>query len=291
MKVLVLGGSGMLGHRLWLSLQSRHEVWVTVLGDQSPFPAVPEFPLERVRYGVDAESSDSLVRALDAVRPDVVVNCIGVIKQRKEAVDPSLSISLNALYPHRLAALCRLAGSRMIHISTDCVFTGSRGGYRESDPSDAEDLYGRTKYLGEVQYPHTVTLRTSIIGQELAARLGLIEWFLAQSGTIRGYEKAIYTGFTTIELGRIIADHVMPNPALSGLYHVSSAPVSKLELLRLAAAAYRKPIRIEPDTSVVCDRSLDSSRFRQATGYRPPAWPDMLAEMAAQAPFYSPFRG
>ena len=291
MKVLVLGGSGMLGHRLWISLQSRHEVWVSVLGDQSPFPNVPEFPPQRIHLGVDAESSDQLARVLNALRPDVVVNCIGVIKQRKEAVDPSLSISLNALFPHRLASICKLVGSRMIHISTDCVFTGSKGGYRESDLSDAEDLYGRTKALGEVHYPHTVTLRTSIIGQELATRFGLIEWFLAQTGAIHGYQKAIFTGVTTIELSRVIRDYVMPNGALSGLYHVSSTPVTKYELLRMAAAAYGRPIEIEPDASVVCDRSLDSSRFRQATGYQPPAWPEMLAEMASQAPFYSQFRG
>jgi dTDP-4-dehydrorhamnose reductase len=161
----------------------------------------------------------------------------------------------------------------------------------ETDQSDAEDLYGRTKFLGEVHYPHTVTLRTSIIGQELKTHLGLIEWFLAQEGPINGYQKAIFSGFTTDELSRIILNQIIPKPNLSGLYHVSSQAITKYDLLQLANAAYSKGIEIRPDQDFACDRSLDSTRFRQATGYTPPSWSAMIAEMASQASFYKQFRG
>ncbi len=292
MKILILGGSGMLGHRLWINLRQEHEVWVTVRGERNPFPQVAEFPEEFIRYRVDGMIFDEVTRALASIQPDLVINCIGLIKQMGHlAQDPLFSISLNTLLPHRISLICRTARIRMIHISSDCVFSGRKGNYTESDQSDAEDLYGRTKFLGEVHYPHTVTLRTSIIGQELKTHLGLIEWFLAQTGPIKGFQKAIFSGFTTAELARIILRYVIPNPELSGLYHVSSDPISKYDLLKLAREAYHKEIKILPEQDFYCDRSLDSTRFRQVSGYQPPAWPAMISEMAADDDFYDQFRG
>src|SRR5450759_3391109 len=232
MKILILGGSGMLGHRLWMNLRKDHEVWVTVRGEHNPFPCVPEFPEEFIRYRVDGLMFEEVTRALASIQPDLVINCIGLIKQMGHlAKDPLFSISLNSLLPHRISLICRAAKIRMIHISTDCVFSGKKGHYTEEDQSDAEDLYGRTKFLGEVYYPHCVTLRTSIIGMELKTRLGLIEWFLAQQGTIKGFKRAIFTGFTTDELSHIIENYVIPNLDLHGLYQVSSNPISKYDLL------------------------------------------------------------
>lgn len=292
MKILILGGSGMLGHRLWINLRKEHDVWVTVRGEQNPFPNSPDFPSEHIRYRVDGLIFEEVTRALASIQPDLVINCIGLIKQMGHlARDPLYSISLNALLPHRISLICRVAKIRMIHISTDCVFSGRKGNYVEEDQSDAEDLYGRTKFLGEVHYPHTITLRTSIIGQELKNHLGLIDWFLSQTGTIKGFQRANYTGFTTGELSRIILDYIIPNPELSGLYHVSSAPISKYDLLMLAREAYQKDITILPDQEFVCDRSLDSTRFRQAAGYTPPSWPEMIHAMASNAAFYKQFRG
>jgi len=290
MRILILGGSGMLGHRLWMVLGKTHETWVTIRGDSTPFPDSPEFPPHLVRPNVDAASFDEVTRALASIRPDLVINCIGLIKQSSLAKDPLLSLQLNALLPHRVSMICRTAGIRMIHISTDCVFSGKKGNYQESDQSDAEDLYGRTKFLGEVAYPHTVTLRTSIIGRELKARLGLIEWFLSQQGTIKGYHRAIYTGFTTDELARIICERVIPNGQLSGVYHVSSDPISKGDLLLLAKDTFGKTVTIVPDTDFVCDRSLDSSRFRQLTGYSPPPWTEMIGELHAGSALYDRIR-
>lgn len=292
MKILILGGSGMLGHRLWLNLSKFHETWVTVRGDGSEIPNIPEFPREYIRPMVDALNFDQIIRSLASIQPDLVINCIGLIKQQGHiAKDPLFSISLNAMLPHRISMICRTAKIRMVHISTDCVFSGKKGSYTEEDQSDAEDLYGRTKFLGEVAYPHCVTLRTSLIGQELKTHLGLIEWFLAQKGTIQGFTRAIYTGFTTDELSRVIKDCIIPNPELRGVVQVSSDPISKYDLLQLAKQAYKRDdINIVPNDEFFCDRSLDSTRFRQITGYQPPSWPEMVQEMARNSTFYKKIR-
>jgi dTDP-4-dehydrorhamnose reductase len=289
MKILILGGSGMLGHRLWINLSKNHEVWVTVRGTGNEIPDFTGFPSRKyIRPLVDALNFDQITRAVASIQPDLVINCIGLIKQMGHiARDPLFSISLNAMLPHRISMICRVAKIRMIHISTDCVFSGNKGNYTENDPSDADDLYGRTKFLGEVAYtPHTITLRTSIIGREIKNRLGLIEWFLAQNGSIHGYQRANYTGFTTDELSSIIENQVIPNHSLTGVYHVSSNPISKFALLELTKQAFHKDIEILPDVDFFCDRSLDSTRFRQATGYLPPTWESMIEEMARNSPFY-----
>jgi len=182
--------------------------------------------------------------------------------------------------------MCEAAEIRLIHISTDCVFSGAKGNYTENDTSDATDLYGRTKFLGEVDYPHAVTLRTSIIGRELKSRLGLIEWFLAQEGEISGFRKAIYSGFTTDELARIIRDYVIPDSSITGLNHVSSDPISKYDLLHMVREAFHKDIIIQPDDDFVIDRSLDSTNFREKTNYVPTSWQDMLDELAGSTSMY-----
>lgn len=235
---------------------------------------------QQVICGVDVENADSLTRLFTLARPDVVINCIGLIKQLAEAGNPLAAIPINALLPHRLACLCDMAGARLIHISTDCVFSGARGMYSEQDVSDAQDLYGRSKYLGEVDYPHAVTLRTSIIGHELGSvPHGLVGWFLAQQGAVNGFTRAIFSGLPTMELARVMRDFVIPNTQLRGLYHVSAEPINKFELLKLVAQVYGKTITITPDDKLVIDRSLDSSRFRETTGYRPPAWPELVHRM------------
>ena len=271
----------MLGHLLlrYFSAYPEYDVYATARSLAGLERKFPQNLQDRFRPdSVDANYFDSIIRALASIRPDVVINCIGIIKQLPGANDPLTAITVNALLPHRISLISRTAGARVIHISTDCVFNGEVGMYTENDKSTAEDLYGRTKYLGEVCYSHCVTLRTSIIGHELKGRYGLVEWFLGQSRKVRGFRKAIYSGLPTIELARIIHNYVFPNPTLNGVYHVSSAPISKYELLRLIAKRYGKKIEIEPDDDFVQDRSLDSTIFRKATGYQPPSW-DILVEM------------
>ncbi|MCP5182210.1 MAG: SDR family oxidoreductase [Pseudomonadales bacterium] len=283
-RVLVLGASGMLGHAV-LRLFAQSDGYA-VTGSARSASAVALLPpglRERIVLGVDVESTDSLMGLFAQARPDVVVNCIGLIKQLSQANDPLAAIPINALLPHRLARLCSVAGARLIHMSTDCVFAGTRGMYREQDGADAGDLYGRTKLLGEVDYPHAVTLRTSIIGPELGTGNGLIGWFLAQQGAVRGFTRAVFSGLPTVELARVMRDYVIPRPDLRGVYHVSADPINKFDLLQLVAKAYGKTIDIRADGDLVIDRSLDSSRFRQITGYQPAPWPELIRQMHAFA--------
>ena len=225
--VLVLGSSGMLGNALIRFLAREGiETWGTVRAMPAAFRSMPF--RDRILVGVDVENLDSVVGALAAARPGTVINCVGLVKQLAEADDALRAIPINSLLPHRLARLSAAVGARFIHVSTDCVFNGTRGMYLESDPADAQDLYGRSKHLGEVDYPHAITLRTSIIGHELQSAHGLIGWFLAQRDRVQGYRKAIFSGLPTVELSRVIRDHVLPRPDLHGVYHVSAEPIVKV---------------------------------------------------------------
>lgn len=280
-KVLILGITGMLGHALFRCLSRRDglDVYGTVRKDdnRSWFPAEQA---GKIISGVEAERMDTVAKAAVETGAEVIINCIGLIKQSPLADDPVAAITLNALLPHQVALICCEARARLIHVSTDCVFDGTKGMYREDDISNADDLYGRTKYLGEIRdKPHCITIRTSIIGHELKGKRGLIEWFLAQEGSIRGFTGAIYSGFPTAEFSRIVADYIIPRPELSGLYHISSEPISKYDLLWLVAKRYGKNIDIEPYGEVRQDRSLDSLQFRKATGYTPPSWSELVDVM------------
>jgi dTDP-4-dehydrorhamnose reductase len=279
-RILVLGATGMLGNAVLRLFAESPDFDVTgTARTPGSLRLLPGALADRVVAGIDVENPDALVQLFSDVRPDVVINCIGLVKQLAAADDPLAALPINALLPHRLARLCGLAGARLVHVSTDCVFSGTKGMYTESDPSDAKDLYGRSKYLGEVDYPHAVTLRTSIIGHELAGAHGLVGWFLAQDGSVKGFTKAVFSGLPTVELARVIRDQVIPRPALRGVYHVSAEPIDKFELLSLVAKEYGKAIGIRPDDQLRIDRSLDSSRFREETGWRPQSWPGLVRAM------------
>lgn len=282
-RILILGVTGMLGNAMLRVLAAREGL--DVVGASRSTGAEKQFPNETKAefvVGLDAESPDSLAAILARVRPDIVINCVGIVKQLDDAKSVLASLPINSLLPHRLARLCAIGGARLIHISTDCVFSGHAGNYVESDTPDATDVYGLSKLLGEVSDPHCITLRTSIIGHELRGGHSLLEWFLAQQGTVKGFTRAIFSGLPTVELARVVADHVLPQPELSGLYHVSATPIAKFDLLQLIAAEYDKEIDIVADGQLVIDRSLDSARFRAATGYVPPAWPQLVADMHRQ---------
>jgi dTDP-4-dehydrorhamnose reductase len=280
MRLLILGGSGMLGHKLWQTLSPEFDSYVTF---RSPFPGFGQLGVPdsgRTIAGVSAQDFDGVTRTLEALRPNVVVNCIGIVKQDAAAKDPVVSIAVNALFPHKLARACAEIDARLIHISTDCVFSGRKGNYAETDFPDADDLYGRTKFLGEVSDPNCITIRTSIIGRELKGRHGLLEWFLSQEGTrVRGFTRAIFSGFTTHALADVLLNVMTRHPELSGTWQVAAEPIDKFELLSLIKSVYRLNIEIEADSTFVCDRSLDGSRFRNATGMTPPTWPDMIHRM------------
>lgn len=291
MKVLVLGASGMLGHKACEILSADERIEVHGTARSRVAADAPWFARTKLHAGVDAMRYDTIDAAIQAERPDAIVNCIGVIKQSSKLDDSAATIEINALLPHRVVDSARAVGARVVQVSTDCVFSGSRGLYTEADLEDARDLYGRSKLLGEVAGPRAITLRTSIIGRALVGASGLIEWFLSQRGTtVRGYRRAVFSGLTTAALSRVIHDVLTRHPALDGLHHVSAAPIDKEDLLRRFAAAAQLPIEIVPDTQLVIDRSLDSSRFQAATGWAPPSWDDMLGEMAREVELYDRFR-
>jgi dTDP-4-dehydrorhamnose reductase len=212
-----------------------------------------------------------------------VINAAGIVKQRTDVRDGALSMEINAIFPHLLARLCREHGARLVLLSTDCVFSGKKGNYSEKDRPDPEDVYGLSKLLGEADGPGILTLRTSMIGLELQRKTGLVEWFLSQKGkSIKGWTKAIFSGLTTAELSRVIESLVARHPDVRGLYNVSGAAISKFDLLATLDLRLKTGTAITRDDSFRCDRSLDSSRFRAAFGYSPPAWTTMLDELAAE---------
>ncbi|MFY9260507.1 MAG: SDR family oxidoreductase [Gallionella sp.] len=280
MRVLILGVTGMLGSAMFRVMSEDKNL--DVYGSARSGSFNRHFSVElssKIVSGVDVEHHDSLIKAFAITQPDVVVNCIGLVKQLADANDPLQAVPINTLLPHRLAMLCQAVSARLIHISTDCVFSGTKGNYLETDFPDAYDLYGRSKLLGEVDYPHAITLRTSIIGHELSGQRSLVNWFLAQQGATKGFTQAIFSGLPTVELATIVRDVVLPRSQLHGLYHVASQPINKFDLLGLIASVYGKNIEIIPSAELVIDRSLNASRFNQETGYTSPDWSVLVARM------------
>jgi dTDP-4-dehydrorhamnose reductase len=282
MRVLVLGASGMLGHKL-VDVIGRKLETVAAVRRPGSFPGAID---TAGVVTIDVGDLDALARLLDRLKPEAVLNAVGVVKQSMSHADRSQTIAINALFPNQLAESCTHRGIRLIHYSTDCVFSGARdsrrgaAGYRETDPADARDLYGLSKLLGEPETGRHLVLRTSMIGRELRARVGLVEWFLAQTGpTVRGFTRALFTGLTTLELARLTLRLLTDHSSLSGLWHVAARPISKHDLLGLVKEAYGLSTMIVPDESFYCDRRLDGNRFSHATQWHPPDWPTMIADM------------
>ncbi len=289
-RLLVLGGGGMLGHKLWQRARGRLDAWVT-LRDPPPACLQGLFDPGRTLVGVDARRFDTVVSALEAVRPDVVVNAVGLIKQKAAAGDAPAMIEVNALFPQRLALLAAERGPRLIHVSTDCVFSGRRGGYGEDDPPDPPDLYGRSKLLGEPGDPACLTLRTSLVGRELRGAHGLLEWFLGRrGGRVRGYSRALFSGLSTPRFADLLLALVKERPELRGLYHVAAAPLSKRDLLAFLGRAYAVGIALDDADEPALDRSLDGRRFWRDVGLQPPDWASMAAELAADPTPYDSWR-
>ena len=281
MKILVLGISGMLGNVIfrYLSRNSNFEIYGTVRTKKT-LPFLTKKQLDKVFFDFDVEHQDKLEELFCKIKPDVVINCVGVIKQLDSSSDPLVVIPINSLLPHRLARLCSFVNARLIHISTDCVFSGKDGRYKENDFADADDLYGRSKFLGEVKAVGSITLRTSIIGHEVGTNHSLIDWFLSQSHQIKGYKNAIFSGLPTIEVAKVIEKYVIPNAEMSGLYHLAVNPISKYELLKLVAMVYKKKdVEIIADESFCIDRSLNAEKFCDKTGYTAPSWTELINEM------------
>lgn len=290
-KIVVLGGEGMLGHKMFQRLRQRWAAtFCTVRGDAgaSPLPRLIPGAGTRMIGGLNLMDFDRLAVLLRHHRPDWIVNCAGIIKQRADAHAAIPSITINSLLPHRLAALCADWGGRLLHFSTDCVFSGRSGGYTEDHEPDAQDLYGRSKYLGEVHEPNALTVRTSIIGREMFHHKSLLEWFLSQrGGHVRGFTRAIYSGVTTNYLAELVADIIENHSELAGLFHVAAEPISKHDLLCMLRDAYKLDVVITPDSSYDSNKTLIASRFKQATGCCTPAWDALIRQLASDPTPYS----
>lgn len=282
-RVLVLGATGMLGSTLFRAFSS--DPTLNTYGTLREVSGVRHFVPElrdTLIQNIHLEGETGLLTAFSIAKPDVVINCIGIIKQLPNANDHLESLAINSTLPHRLAKYCTAFGARLIHFSTDCVFSGKQGCYKEDDFPDAYDLYGRTKFLGEVNYENSITLRTSIIGHELNRAKSLVDWFLSQTGEVKGFRKAVFSGLPTIEIARVVKKFVIPNHELSGLYHLSVDPINKFDLLSLVAETYCKDIKIIPDDKLIIDRSLNSDNFRAATGFKPRPWSELIKDMHSE---------
>lgn len=281
----------MLGHKLVQEWKARFDVWTTLKGGFEVYERFAIFESRKTIDKVDAENFATVEKAIETVQPEVIFNAVGIIKQLPSSKDVIKTLTINSIFPHRLAETARKINSRLINISTDCVFDGKKGNYSEEDVSNATDVYGKSKNLGEVLAENCLTLRTSIIGRELQTDHSLVEWFLNNRGAkVKGFLNAVYTGFPTIVLAGIIADLIENHKNLSGLYHVSSEPINKFELLKLINEAYKVEAEIEPFEDFRIDRSLDSTKFRNETGIEPVSWREMIKIMADDPTPYDEWR-
>lgn len=287
MRILILGAAGMLGHKLLLKMSNKWDVLGTVRKNNPTLSKLSEANGFDVKDGVDALDFETVKAVVSEYKPDVVINCIGIVKQLEEAKDPYLSIAINAMFPHQLQKLAAEKGFRLIHFSTDCVFSGKSGPYSEDDEMDVSDLYGMTKYLGEVKGPNALTIRTSIIGHEINKPTGLVEWFLSQKGgEINGFTKALYTGLTTNAMADVVMDVIENHSYLSGVYQISVGEISKYDLLQIINEQEHCNVTINPHDDFVLDRRLDSGVFRKTTGWEPPSWPEMIKTMFTEDAVY-----
>jgi dTDP-4-dehydrorhamnose reductase len=291
MKVLILGATGMLGHKLYQVLAPAFDVRGAIRGHYNDITRYGFFDASNMVSVTNALEIGRLEKVIEEINPQVVVNCIGIIKSVEQAKDRLLSVWVNSLFPHQLYQICKPKKIRLIHISTDCVFSGRRGSYQEGDCSDAEDIYGKSKYLGEISGDWALTIRTSLIGRELSTTNGLVEWFLSnRGGKVNGFSNAIFSGFPTIHFAKIIADVIATYQDLSGIYHVSSEPISKFNLLCLIREKMGLDIEIQEDPDFYCDRSLDSTLFQDKTNFKPLSWEKMTDEFVEDALQYQQWR-
>ena len=281
----------MLGHKLVQVLGRQCEVLATIRNKFEDYEKFQLFDKNNLFENINAVNDLEIEKIIKDLNPQVIINAVGIIKQIPSAQNVVETLTINSILPHKLAAAAKNNNSRFITVSTDCVFRGDKGFYREDDISDATDLYGKSKNLGEVTAENCLTLRTSIIGRELSSRHSLVEWFLSNRGEkVKGFVNAVYSGFPTIVFADIIADVILNHPKLQGLYHVSSKPINKYDLLRLINEKYDAGIKIEADEEFKIDRSLDSTKFRNETGFSPPEWEEMIEMMESDPTPYDDWK-
>jgi len=280
MKVLIVGATGMLGYSLFTNLSDADQLNVygtvrNIKGKEKYYAGCEE----RLFTNVDVSNLGSIEAVIESLQPEIVINCIGLIKQHDISKQHIDAVSINSLLPHQLASICSVHSSKLIHFSTDCVFDGKKGQYTEGDLPDALDLYGRSKCLGEVDYAPHLTIRTSIIGHELDSNVSLVDWFLSQNSSVKGFSKAIFSGLPTAYIAKLLLEKIFFNKELTGLYHLSSDPIDKYSLLEMINKEYNKDITIKEEKHFVIDRSLCSKRIKEHTKIQVPDWNTLIAFM------------
>ena len=282
MKLLILGSNGLLGNTLtkYFFEKNNYETY-GFLRDPTKLKFFKRKHISRLIIIQDVLDINDLRRKIKELMPDVIINCIG---QTNKITGENLNniekyINLNSLFPFRLKEICDEIKSRLVHFSSDCVFSGEKGFYSEKDNPDPTDIYGKSKLLGELDNENIITIRKSVIGHELDSKKGLLEWFLNQEGSVEGYNEAIFSGLTVLELARIIDMYILPNRHINGIIHLSAEPISKYDLLEIIAKQYNKLIKIEPNKEVKIDRSLNSEYFKKLTGYKSESWPLLINAM------------
>lgn len=289
MKIVILGATGLIGHKLLQTVnESEHDAYGIIHGSKMTFANIDFLQSDSIVESVDVLEFDKLHGILHYIQPNVVLNCVGITKRKEDINDPIQAVSVNSLFPHRLANLASEMNFRVIHFSTDCVFNGDIGNYLEESVTTGVDTYGKTKALGEIRYPHTLTIRSSFIGRELAGRTEHLEWLISQNGrTIKGFTHAMYSGVSTIYISRVVLDIIENHPELSGLYQLATPDhISKYDLLCLARDTFHLDIEIVPESDYKIKPTLDGSKLKNAIGLVVPDWQEMMSELAAD-PLYT----
>ena len=289
MKVLILGASGLIGHKLLQKLSNDFEVVASLHKMKAHYNNLSLFKGKNIIEGIDARNFTLIKDLLNDFQPDIILNCIGITKRKENISDLMFSIELNSLLPHKLAAWARENNKKVIHFSTDCVFDGKHGNYNEESLTTAIDNYGKTKSLGEIIDNHNLTIRSSFIGQELFGKTELLDWFLLNEGKkIKGYTKTLYSGVSTIFMSKIVKKIILSYPKLSGLFQLApNFPISKYDLLCIARDVYNIDIEIIPDHNIIHKPTLNGSKLRKMIDINVPNWSDMMKELADEKNFYN----
>jgi len=281
MRILILGSTGLLGNTFTKYFFDKEDFQTfAAVRNYSKIKFFNKKYHERFVHIENILDYKTTEKTIKNIKPDILINCLGITKKNISSSNNSEEfISINSLLPYRLQKICADLGSRLIHFSTDCIFSGNKGLYSENDNPDPIDLYGRSKLLGELNFENTLTIRKSVIGHELISKNGLLEWFLFQNQFVEGYKNAIFSGTTVLELAILIENYIIPRNDLKGIINIPGQSISKFDLLRTIADIYNKKIDIIPNELIKLDRSLDGSKFNKLTGYHPKPWPLLIKAM------------
>ena len=282
MRILILGGNGMIGHKVYQVLSSYFpDTWILIRRKFIDFLQKDIFVKEKVIEDFDLNDLNKLNSLLNSLNPDIIINAAGITIRRGVNEFKSQTIILNSVLPHFLGEWIQgKFGKRFIHFSTDCVFSGKNGPYYDNSIPDSTDIYGKTKSLGEVNLSQTLTLRGSMIGRELDYQTELLEWFLSQKGkTIKGFNNVFYSGITTIRMAKLILKIIINFPNLTGVYNVSSKKISKFELLTLFNDFFHSNVKIHKDETYTSRKELISNIFFYEINEIIPSWDELIIEL------------